>query len=207
VLTIAGGYTLPVFKINKIAAYAIRDWQINMLFAYGSGLPILAPVAQNNLNTVLLRNTAGAQTSYANRVPGVPVFTQDLNCHCFDPAKVFVLNPAAWSQPAAGQWGSGSAYYSDYRFQRRPNENMALGRQFSLTERVGLNIRIEFANIFNRAQAPNPTSTNAAATQVRNAAGIPTAGFGFIATANEGAVTNVQTVTSRQGTVVARFTF
>jgi hypothetical protein len=207
VLTIAGGYTLPVLKINKVLSYIARDWQVNMLFAYGSGLPILSPIAQNNLNTVLLRNITGAQTSYANRVPGVPLFTQDLNCHCFDPNKVFVLNPAAWTQPAAGQWGSGAAYYSDYRFQRRPNENMSLGRQFRMTERVGLNIRIEFANIFNRAQAPNPTSTNAAATQVRNAAGVPTAGFGFIATANEGAVTNVQTVTSRQGTVVARFTF
>lgn len=69
------------------------------------------------------------------------------------------------------------------------------------------NLRIEFNDIFNRAQMPNPTSTNAAATQVRNAAGVPTAGFGFIATANEGAVTSIQTVTSRQGTIVGRFIF
>jgi hypothetical protein len=84
---------------------------------------------------------------------------------------------------------------------------MSLGRQFALKERLQLSIRIEFANIFNRAQMPNPTSTNAAQTQVKNAFGVPTAGFGFISTANEGAITNVQTVTSRQGTVVARFTF
>jgi hypothetical protein len=207
VLTIAGGYTLPRLRINPIVSYILRDWQVNTLLGYSSGLPILAPVAQNNLNTVLLRNTAGTQISYANRVPGVPLFTQDLNCHCFDPNKVFVLNPAAWTQPGPGQWGTGAAYYSDYRFQRRPNENMSLGRQFVLKERLQLNIRIEFANIFNRAQMPNPTSTNAAQTQVRSSLGVPTAGFGFIATANEGAVTNVQTVTSRQGTVVARFTF
>jgi hypothetical protein len=207
VLTIAGGYTLPALRMNKVASYALRDWQINMLFAYSSGLPILAPIAQNNLNTVLLRNVTGTQTSYANRVPGVPLFTEDLNCHCVDPNKVFVLNPAAWTQPSPGQFGTSAAYYSDYRFQRRPNENMALGRQFRINERVGLNIRIEFANIFNRAQMPNPTSTNAAQTQVKNSLGAPTAGFGFVATANEGAVTNIQTVTSRQGTVVARFTF
>ena len=206
-LTIAGGYTLPRLNINKVLSYALRDWQVNTLLGYSSGLPILAPVAQNNLNTVLLRNTAGTQISYANRVPGAPLFTQDLNCHCFDPNKVFVLNPAAWTQPGPGQWGTGTAYYSDYRFQRRPNENMSLGRQFALKERLQLSIRIEFANIFNRAQMPNPTSTNAAQTQVKNAFGVPTAGFGFISTANEGAITNVQTVTSRQGTVVARFTF
>jgi len=206
-LTIAGGYTLPTLHTHKLVSWAVRDWQINTLLGYASGLPILAPVAQNNLNTVLLRNQTGAQTSYANRVPGVDPFTVDLNCHCYDPNKVFTLNPAAWTQPAAGQWGTGAAYYNDYRFQRRPNENLALGRLFKIKERAQLNIRIEFSNIFNRAEAPNPTSTNAAATQVHNTAGVPTAGFGFIATANEGAVTNIQTATSRQGTVVARFTF
>src|SRR5205823_8061576 len=111
----------------------------------------------------MLRNQAGAQTSYANRGPGVPLFTQNLNCHCFDPNKEFSLNPAAWTQPAPGQWGTSAAYYSDYRFQRRPNENMALGRAFKIKERATVNIRIEFANIFNRAEMPNPTSTNAAA--------------------------------------------
>ena len=30
--------------------------------AYASGLPILAPAAQNNLNTVLLRDNTGSQT-------------------------------------------------------------------------------------------------------------------------------------------------
>ena len=39
-------------------------------------------------------------------------------------------------------------------------------------------IRIQFNDIFNLAQMPNPTSTNAAATQLRNAAGVPTSGFG-----------------------------
>jgi hypothetical protein len=184
----------------------VRDWQVNALLSYASGLPILAPVAQNNLNTVLLRNTAGSQVSYANRVPGVPLFTQDLNCHCFDPNKVFVLNPAAWAQPGPGQWGTGAAYYSDYRQQRRPNEAMAFGRAFRFKERYELNMRAEFTNIFNRAEMPVPTSTNALATQT-HPNGVPTAGFGFINTAGTTAVTNTQTSTSRQGTVVLRFRF
>ena len=95
-------------------SWVVRDWQINALLGYSSGLPILAPVAQNNLNLSLLRNTAGSQISYANRVPGQPLFTQDINCHCFDPNKTFILNQAAWSEPGPGQWGTGAAYYSDY---------------------------------------------------------------------------------------------
>ena len=38
-----------------------------------------------------------------DRVPGQPLFLQDPNCHCFDPSKTFVLNPAAWVNPPAGQ--------------------------------------------------------------------------------------------------------
>jgi hypothetical protein len=205
--TIAGSYTLPTLRTNKILSWAARDWQINTLLGYGSGLPILAPQAQNNLNTILLRNNTGSNTSFANRVPGQPLFTQDMNCHCFDPNKVFVLNPLAWSQPAAGQLGSGAAYYSDYRFERRPNENLSLGRLFHIKERTTLNIRAEFTNVFNRAQMPNPTSTNSAATQVVNGGGVPTAGFGFIATGSVGATNSQQLPTSRQGSVVARFTF
>jgi hypothetical protein len=208
-MTIAASYTVPALHGNKVLSWVARDWQINTLLGYASGLPILAPQAQNNLNTVLLRNgtaTASSNIGYANRVPGQPLFLQDLNCHCFDPNKVFVLNPNAWAQPGPGQWGTGAAYYDDYRFQRRPNENMGLGRVFRVKERYELSLRIDFNNIFNRAEMPNPTSTNAAATQVKNN-GLPTAGFGFIATANTASVGPTQTPTSRQGTVVLRFRF
>jgi len=206
--TIAASYTLPTLHTNKIVSWAVRDWQVNALLGYGSGLPILAPQAQNNLNTILLRNNAGSNTSYANRVPGQPLFTQDLNCHCFDPNKVFVLNKDAWSQPGPGQFGTGAAYYTDYRFERRPNENLSLGRLFHIKERATVSMRIEFTNVFNRAQMPNPTSTNAAATQVTNpTTGVPTAGFGFIATGSVGATNSQQLPTSRQGSVVARLTF
>ena len=206
--TLAASYTLPTLHTNKIVSWAARDWQVNALLGYGSGLPILAPQAQNNLNTILLRNNAGSNTSYANRVPGQKLFTQDLNCHCFDPNKVFVLNKDAWSQPGPGQFGTGAAYYTDYRFERRPNENLSLGRLFHIKERATVSMRIEFTNVFNRAQMPNPTSTNAAATQVTNpVTGVPTAGFGFIATGSVGATNSQQLPTSRQGSVVARLTF
>jgi hypothetical protein len=145
-------------------------------------------------------------------VPGQPLFTQDLNCHCYDPAKAFVLNPAAWSDPAPGQWGTSAAYYSDYRFQRRPNETMSMGRIFRIKERTTLNLRIEFSNVFNRAQIPNPTSTNAKQTQTCvggtcQPGSATSAGFGFINTAAVTATTSTGTPSSRQGTMVARITF
>jgi hypothetical protein len=208
-LTISASYTTPGVHFNKAVSWIARDWTINTLLSYSSGLPILAPYSNNNLNQLLLRNVnTGFTGTFADRVPGVPLYTHDLNCHCFDPTTNLVLNPAAWVDPPAGQFGTAAPYYNDYRFQRRPNENLGLGRIFRVKERAQLNIRIEFTNIFNRAEAPNPVVTNAAQTPTKNAAtGAYTAGFGWINTAGTGAASPVGTATSRQGTIVARFTF
>ena len=207
--------------MGKTASWAIRDWTIGIYLGYGSAMPIRAPYAQNALNSLLLRNMQSptsvtgyistgqppAQATYANRVPGQPLFTQDIDCHCYDPNTTFMLNPKAWAQPAPGQWGSGAAYYDDYRFQRRPTENLAVGRTFRIKERANVNIRVEFANVFNRARIQDPYFANALATQTRNSAGQATAGFGWIDTSfgNAGAVTAIQL--PRQGTLVARLTF
>jgi len=91
-------YTVPSLRTNKILSWAARDWTVGAFLAYSSGLPILAPAANNALASLLFRGT------FANRVPGEPLSTQDLNCHCFDPNKEFVLNPKAWTDPAQGQW-------------------------------------------------------------------------------------------------------
>jgi len=209
VFNIAATYQVPTIKRGgsmgmRVASWVLREWTVNTFLAYSSGLPIQAPFATNNLQTLLLRNlnsTAGTTATYANRVPGVPLFTKDLNCHCFDPNKEFVLNPAAWSQPTAGQFGTAAAYYGDYRFQRRPQENIGFGRNFRIREKMSFNVRAEWTNIFNRAQMPNPTSVNAAATQTNPTGFKPTGGFGFV---------NTQTVSAtspRQGTIVARFIF
>jgi hypothetical protein len=87
--------------------------------------------------------------------------------------------------------GTGTFYFGP------THENLGLGRIFRIKERYELNLRIEFNNVFNRAEMPIPTSTNAAQTQVTNKSGVPTAGFGFIATGNTGIVTNTQTPRAR----------
>jgi hypothetical protein len=130
----------------------------------------------------------------------VPLFTQDLNCHCFDPNTTFVLNPAAWMNPPQGQFGTAAAYYNDYRYERRPIETMSLGRMFRMKERANLQLRVEFVNIFNRTEVNNPTATNALATQLRTPAGQTTGGFGYINTGTTFAP-------PRQGSLVARFQF
>src|SRR5579871_5143064 len=220
-------YTVPAFRLGnsftaKAGSWLVRDWTFGVFVGYASGMPIRAPWAQNSLNSLLLRNVQAptsvtgyisggqppAQATFANRKPGVPLYTVDINCHCYDPNKTFVLNKDAWEQPAAGQWGTSAAYYDDYRFQRRPVENLAFGRTFRIKERARLNVRAEFSNIFNRARMQDPAFANALATQTADkVTGQNTAGFGWLDTSfgNAGAVGAIQL--PRNGTVVARFQF
>ena len=152
-------YTVPVapWAGNKILKYVLRDWTTGALLTYASGTPILVPTSTNQLNTSYLLPTA----SYMNRVPGVPLFLQDLNCHCFDPTKTLVLNSAAWAASPPGTYGTSAAYYNDYRYQRHPTENFNIGRTFAIRESMSLSVRAEFVNIFNRTALPNPSAGNA----------------------------------------------
>jgi hypothetical protein len=190
---------------NSHFSRSAHDWNLAPYAQYASGLPIEVPLAQNNLNSLLLRNSS--TLSFANRVPGVPLFTENLNCRRFGPNKVFVLNPAAWIQPATGPWGTSAAYYSDYRYQRVPVENFGIGRTLRFKERASLNVRAEFINIFNRTRLNLPVSTNALATHTRNAVGQPTGGFGWITTAFGSTGPSDVWQFQRTGTLVARIRF
>src|ERR1019366_6679336 len=101
-----------------------------------------------------------------------------------------VLNPAAWSNPTDGQWGTAAPYYNDFRYQRHPNESMSFGRIFNIRESMKLTVRMNFQNIFNRTNLANPTITtpvapvtctggSGAACANPATAGTLTGGFGF----------------------------
>ena len=207
-------YITPAVKTNKVLSWIARDWTYGAFLQYASGFPIQVPFANNNLNSAIFAaipgNPVTGTGTFADRVPGVPLFTVDPNCHCYDPNKTFLLNPAAWTNPPAGQYGTSAAFYGDYRTQRRPSENMNLGRTWRLKREsaMTLNIRIEFYNIFNRAYWGNPSATNFQMPQTLQKAapttGNAASGFGFMNTLTPG-FTGAQV--PRNGTLVARFTF
>ena len=201
---LAINYLVPKVDTNRAVSYVLRDWQIGSFLQYASGLPFAPPAATTTpaLGNVVFQNT------FQYRVPGQPMFTQDLNCHCFDPNTTFVLNPAAWANPGPGQFGGGT-FYNDYRRARHPVENLSVGRVFRLKEKINLNIRLEMTNVFNRANINDPTATNPAAPQTRlSGTTQTTAGYGFINNAllNQGtfATGGVQ---PRSGQIVGRLQF
>jgi hypothetical protein len=192
---IAFTYTVPrISGINGVLSYILYDWQIGSILTYASGFPIAVPGANNLLNNAIGQ---GANTI---RVPGEPLFLQDLNSGDVDPRRGHYLNPAAWAQPARGQFG-GPDFYGDYRTQRQPQEAMNFGRNFRIGERVTAQARVEFQNVFNRLRPGNPTSNNAGAVQAQAANPLVSNNTGF------GAISWTSIGGMRQGQMVFRLSF
>jgi hypothetical protein len=194
IFVLAFNYQTPTWGRNTWTRRIVSGWTVGGILRYASGTPIQAPIANNNLNSVYFTGT------FANRVPGQPLFLKDLNCGCIDPNKDFVLNPKAWVDPGPGQFTASNAYYNDYRFARRPDEELSFGRVFHIRESMSFQIRAEFFNVFNRTYLVNPDSGNAGATQALNRDGSVSSGFGRIST---GSLYN----SPRSGQIVARFQF
>ncbi len=201
---------------NKWVRELVAGWTIAGLLQYSSGLPIPTPTSSNTTYQ------AFGQSTLENRIPGQPLYLKSLNCNCIDPTGQFVLNPAAWANPAPGQWGTAAPYYSDFRYSRRPAESLSLGRTFKIKEKESLEIRAEFFNVFNRVYLNNPTVTNPQANRGCTIT-IPTAGMpnsvtipggtntcpaGYTSPSGYGSInyTGLQTQ-PRTGQLVARFTF
>jgi hypothetical protein len=219
-LVIGANYQIPKWDTNKFVSYALRDWTIGAVVTYQSGQPVMAPRAVSTTGQdvgTLMKLCApmgvlggcngsvwngASPASYANRVSGQELFLVDPNSS-FDPFTNFMLNGKAWTSPQDGQYGAGAPYYNDYRYRRRPSENMSLGRLFPIREGMALQIRMELMNVFNRVQIPNPgiefNSNNATLPQVKGPDGSTAFGFGRIDAINAAG--------QRTGQIVARFNF
>ncbi|HEY7390678.1 MAG TPA: TonB-dependent receptor [Bryobacteraceae bacterium] len=227
-VVISGTYTTPRLPSAdsggmKVLSQVVRGWQLGWLFRYQNGALIEIPSSSNQLINELLRQGGfnGTPVNPDNRVPGVNPLLFNPNCGCFNPQTQTVLNPAAFSEPGAGQWGSSAPFYNNLRWQRQPAESMSFGRNFRFGKEGRFNffIRAEFQNIFNRLFLSAPatgnqlppgtagpytifspvTTSNAAACGGTSACN--SGGFGYINTV-EGAGAQ-----PRSGQIVGRFTF
>jgi hypothetical protein len=213
---------------NKFLAYALSDWGLGSYLAYESAGVLARPSSNGTVPIGLFLGrgpgaagcvSCGAQlrkdangnymnpwsvdwidNSGAQRTDPI-----DINCHCYDPTKNQVLNPLAWENIPNGQWGADQSELRFFRGIRQPSENANFSRNFRMKERVTLNVRVEFNNIFNRMILPNPSvGGNFAALPQKfisgPSTGLYSGGFGTFGVLN--GVGN-----QRTGTFVARLTF
>jgi hypothetical protein len=218
---------IPVLS-NRVVAYLVGNWGIGFALQYQSA-PILNRPASNSpfpINLYLNRGPGPAQLKIGpDGKPMNPWSVDwvdyngvrhtdpiDINCRCFDPTKTIVLNPNAWENIPDGQWANNFSSIRNYRGIRLPSENMNLSRNFRFKEgRVNLNVRVEFTNIFNRLQLPQPVTNGFNANPTRfpalNADGTPNPNAGLYSGGFGTILPTSGTGGFRTGQFVGRITF
>jgi phage FluMu protein gp41 len=185
---------------NPVVAWAFSGWGIGLLLQYQSADRLNRP---NSAGTFPISNYLGRGPGGNNGAAqirtnpdGSPMnpwsvnWTDydgvkhtdplDVNCHCFDPTKTQVLNPAAWTNIPDGQWANDFSAIRSFRGLRYPNEAANISRNFRIREGISLNIRVEFQNAFNRTRLPQVTSAANFAAAPTTLNGLFNGGFGTI---------------------------
>jgi hypothetical protein len=142
-------YDLPFGRTNAAARERlvnrfIRDWQASAIVTLQSGLPFTPQLSYNPSNDGDTRNPV--RPSWNPNFTG-PVILGGPNEY---------FNPLAFTQPLSGTYGNVGR--NVLRGPGLAQTDLSLSRRFALSERLGLQFRAEFFNLFNRVNfnTPNP---------------------------------------------------
>lgn len=147
VFTFSPGYVLPFGKREPHlnhgpAAWVLGNWQVNGIFSARSGTVYTPTISFDNANV------GGGVTERPN-VNGTPNLT--------NPSVNEWFNVNAFSLPATYTYGD--AGRDSLRGPAFWNFDFSIFRVFPITERVHLQLRGEFFNIFNHPDFSNPSAT------------------------------------------------
>jgi hypothetical protein len=131
---------------HGFASAALGGWEASGIITARTGIPV---------NITLSRPTSALpdgnnSSQRPNLVPGVSIYAANQTINNW-------FNPAAFAIPAPGTWGNlgrnvaRGPGYSEF--------DVALQKQFALTERLRLNFRAEIFNLFNQPIYANPSGS------------------------------------------------
>jgi hypothetical protein len=141
----AVSYEIPTPSWGRAAKAILGGWATDGILRVSSAPPI-------NVTVFGVSPVFGRLTSQANVVLGQPFWIPDPT-----QPNGKALNPAAFAPPPLGQEGDfpRNSLRSPYSINQT---DVALRRQFSLTERVKLDLRAEYFNVFNHPMFGIPGS-------------------------------------------------
>ena len=163
--SIVKGYVLYVLPFGKGRHYlsnhnrwvdgAVSGWTLGTLLYYSTGTPM--SVYDTNyypgLYSAIYPNVAsGADLS--RHFVGKKFDPSNFN----DPGNMYT-NPAGFAAPAFGAFGNSGPYVADLHGFGTAQENISVYKDFRIRERMKLQIRAEFYNLFNRHYFNNPNTT------------------------------------------------
>ena len=143
----AVSYEIPAPAWGLVGRAILKGWAVDGLVRVSSAWPINVVVGQ-------FSPVIGGYTTQPDIVPGQPFWLADPT----EPGGK-VLNSAAFTAPPPGQ--TGNFPRNGLRSPVPINQtDMALRRRFNLSERVKLDMRAEYFNVFNHPMFGAPGSGN-----------------------------------------------
>ncbi|HEV2350595.1 MAG TPA: TonB-dependent receptor [Terriglobia bacterium] len=155
-------YTLPfgqgrrfVSGQNRWLNGLVSGWTLGSTVYYSTGTPL--SVYSTNYYPGL------SSAIYSNLAPGANLSRQ-FNGSKFNPSNLsdpgnLYFSPAGFSNPDYGQFGNSGPYVAGLNTFATANENLALYKDFRIKERMKLQLRGEFFNVFNRHYFDNPNTS------------------------------------------------
>jgi hypothetical protein len=137
-------YDLPAFRKHGWTSAVTRNWRLSAVFQAQSGFPLTISVFGDTANAGTLLGENPIRANYT----GQPVFTSGTR------TADSWFNPAAFATPAAftfGNVGRNTVYGPGLQ-----TLDLALQREFSVTEKVKFQFRAEFFNALNRVNLGTP---------------------------------------------------
>lgn len=137
-------YDIPALKLSRALRAVTSDWHLSTVFQVQSGFPFTISVFGDTANAGTLLGENPIRANYT----GQPVFGS--GTHTTDRW----FNPAAFGVPAAfafGNAGRNSIYGPGMQ-----TLDLALNREFGITERVKFQLRAEFFNALNHTNFGTP---------------------------------------------------
>jgi hypothetical protein len=137
-------YNLPSLDVGSIASPIFKDWSVDTILTARSATPVEIIASTSDFSI------GGFQTDIRpDLITGVSLYINDPNV-----AGGKRFNPAAFAVPPAGRLGTlGRNVLRGFPVWQ---VDLALRRQFNLTERANLQFKAEFFNLFNHPNFADP---------------------------------------------------
>ena len=137
-------YDLPAWSSHSVLRAVTKDWRLSVLFQAQTGFPLTISVFGDTANAGTLLGENPIRANYT----GQPVFTPGTH------NENSWFNPAAFATPAAftfGSVGRNTVYGPGLQ-----TLDLALQREFYVSEKVKFQFRAEFFNALNRVNLGTP---------------------------------------------------
>lgn len=140
-----------ILNNGGVGSTLLGGWQLNAIVSMEAGNPF-------NVTATDLTQTGGNHATYANcNADGFSGASRDRLAITTQAATGRYLNPASFSQPASGNFGT--CRPRPYAGPGRHNEDLSLFKQFEFTDVKKLELRFEFFNALNHANLAAPAAS------------------------------------------------